>query len=62
MARYYDYCREHDVFLTHALIDPQVDRSKNRAEQDDPELCLGIVGENARGLIVRGAKMIAREV
>ena len=59
VLRYYEYCRERDVFLTHALLDPQVDRSKNRAEQADPYQCLGIVGENTQGLIVRGAKMIA---
>lgn len=59
VLRYYEYCRERDVFLTHALIDPQVDRSKNRAEQADPYQCLGIVDENQQGLIVRGAKMIA---
>jgi 4-hydroxyphenylacetate 3-monooxygenase len=59
VLRYYEYCREHDLFLTHALIDPQVDRTKNRAQQDDPYLCLRIVEENSRGLIVRGAKMVA---
>jgi 4-hydroxyphenylacetate 3-monooxygenase oxygenase component len=57
--RYYEDCRERDLFLTHALIDPQVDRAKNRAEQDDPYLCLRIVEETKQGLIVRGAKMIA---
>jgi 4-hydroxyphenylacetate 3-monooxygenase len=57
--RYYEHCREHDVFLTHALIDPQVDRSKNRAEQEDPDLCLGIVKETSDGLVVRGGKMLA---
>ena len=56
---YYEDCRERDLFLTHALIDPQVDRSKNRAEQDDPYLCLRIVEETKQGLIVRGGKMIA---
>jgi 4-hydroxyphenylacetate 3-monooxygenase len=59
VLRYYEHCRERDVFLTHALIDPQVDRSKNRAEQADPYQCLGIVEENKQGLIVRGGKMIA---
>lgn len=59
VLRYYEHCREHDLFLTHALIDPQVNRAKNRAQQDDPYLCVRIVEENARGLIVRGAKMIA---
>jgi 4-hydroxyphenylacetate 3-monooxygenase oxygenase component len=59
VLRYYEHCREHDLFLTHALIDPQVDRSKNRAEQDDPYLCLRIVEESKYGLLVRGGKMIA---
>ena len=56
---YYEYCRENDLFLTHTLVDPQVDRSRNRAEQDDPHQCLGIVDETAEGLVIRGAKMIA---
>ena len=56
---YYEHCRERDLFMTHTLIDPQVDRSKNRAEQDDPHLCLGVVDETDEGLIVREAKMIA---
>ncbi len=56
---YYEHCREHDLFLTHTLVDPQVDRSKNRAEQDDPYQCLGVVDETAEGLVIRGAKMIA---
>ncbi|MBI3247801.1 MAG: 4-hydroxyphenylacetate 3-monooxygenase, oxygenase component [Deltaproteobacteria bacterium] len=59
VGRYYEECRERDLFLTHALIDPQVDRSKNRAQQDDPYQCLRIVEETQQGLIVRGAKMVA---
>src|SRR5205823_12328450 len=57
--RYYEHCREQDVFLTHALIDPQIDRSKNRVQQDDPYLCLRMVKETSQGLIVRGGKMVA---
>ena len=56
---YYEHCRESDLFLTHTLVDPQVDRSKNRAEQDDPYQCLGIVDETSEGLVIRGGKMIA---
>ena len=59
VSAYYEHCRERDLFMTHTLIDPQVDRSKNRAEQDDPYQCLGIVDETSEGPIVRGAKMIA---
>lgn len=56
---YYEYIRENDLFLTHALIDPQIDRSKNRAQQADPYQCLRIVEENEQGVVVRGCKMIA---
>ena len=57
--KYYEYLRENDLFLTHARIDPQVERSKNRAQQRDPHLAVSVVDENDRGVVVRGAKMIA---
>ena len=55
---YYEYCRENDLFLTHVLITPQVDRSKPSSEQEDPFIHLGRVGETDEGIIVRGAKMV----
>jgi anthranilate 3-monooxygenase (FAD) / 4-hydroxyphenylacetate 3-monooxygenase len=57
-TRYYEYVRERDLFLTHMLINPQIDRSKTSAQQEDPFLHLGRVGETADGIIVRGAKML----
>jgi anthranilate 3-monooxygenase (FAD) / 4-hydroxyphenylacetate 3-monooxygenase len=57
-TRYYEHVREHDLFLTHMLINPQVDRSKTSAEQEDPFLHLGRVRETSDGIIVRGAKML----
>ena len=57
-TRYYEYVREHDLFLTHMLINPQVDRSKTSAQQEDPFLHLGRVRETNDGIIVRGAKML----
>lgn len=56
--RYYEFVRENDLFLTHVLINPQVDRSKTSANQEDPFLHLGRVRETKDGLIVRGAKML----
>ena len=35
---YYEHCRENDLFLTHTLVDPQIDRSKKRI----PNLSLNI--------------------
>lgn len=58
MAAYYAYVRDHDLFLTHTLVNPQVDRSKTSAEQDDPYTHLGRVRATAEGLVVRGAKML----
>lgn len=59
LSRYYEYCRSNDLFLTHAIVNPQVDRSKSSAEQRNPYMHLGIVEERADGLVVRGAKMLA---
>jgi anthranilate 3-monooxygenase (FAD)/4-hydroxyphenylacetate 3-monooxygenase len=57
-VRYYEHVRENDLFLTHVLINPQIDRSRTSAEQEEPFLHLGKVGETKAGIIVRGAKML----
>lgn len=56
-VNYYTYCREHDICLTHALGDPQIDRSIGPSV--DPDLALRIVSETTDGIIVRGAKQLA---
>jgi 4-hydroxyphenylacetate 3-monooxygenase oxygenase component len=56
---YYKYCRERDLFLTHAIVNPQTDRSKASHQHDDAFAHLGVVEETKDGLIVRGAKMLA---
>jgi anthranilate 3-monooxygenase (FAD) / 4-hydroxyphenylacetate 3-monooxygenase len=58
-ARYHEYARERDLFLTHMLINPQTDRSRTSADQEDPFMHLGRVRETGEGIIVRGAKMLA---
>ena len=57
--RYYEYIRDNDLFLTHALIPPQTDRSKSSHEQRDEFLHMGVVEETSDGLVVRGARMLA---
>ena len=56
---YYEYCRTRDLFLTHAIVNPQSDRSKGSHEQEHAFVHLGVVDETRDGLIVRGAKMLA---
>ena len=56
---YYRHLRDNDLFLTHAIVNPQNDRSKTSHEQADMYTHLGVVKETAEGIIVRGAKMLA---
>jgi 4-hydroxyphenylacetate 3-monooxygenase oxygenase component len=59
VLNYYRFCRDKDLFLTHAIVNPQVDRSKSSSEQADEYAHLRVVEETKEGLIVRGAKMLA---
>lgn len=59
IAAYFELVRENDLALTHALTNPQVDRSKRDSELDDPFTSLGVVRETSDGIIVRGARMLA---
>jgi 4-hydroxyphenylacetate 3-monooxygenase oxygenase component len=59
VRNYYRYCRDRDLFATHAIVNPQTDRSKGSHEQADQFAHLGVVEETKDGLIVRGAKMLA---
>ena len=59
IRRYYEYVREHDLCLTHTLINPQANRSKTVGEQADPFLPAGIVRETDEGIVIRGARMLA---
>jgi 4-hydroxyphenylacetate 3-monooxygenase oxygenase component len=56
---YYKYCRDRDLFLTHAIVNPQTDRSRGSHEQQGEFAHLGVVDESKDGLVVRGAKMLA---
>ncbi|MFF2858225.1 4-hydroxyphenylacetate 3-hydroxylase N-terminal domain-containing protein, partial [Peribacillus sp. NPDC058002] len=53
---YYAYIRDNDLFLTHAIINPQNDRSKQSHEQKETYTHLGTVEEKEEGILVRGAK------
>lgn len=59
LADYYRYARDNDLYLTYVIINPQADRSKNAAQQQDPYLSAGVVDRDAEGLTIRGAKMLA---
>ena len=63
LLNYHRYCMENDLFLTHALGDPQVDRSQQpqneQREISEEEVALHVVEETNEGVIVNGAKQLA---
>ncbi len=59
VRNYYKYCRDRDLFLTHAIVNPQSDRSRGSHQQEEAFVHLGVAEEGKDGLIVRGAKMLA---
>ncbi|MDQ6732381.1 MAG: 4-hydroxyphenylacetate 3-hydroxylase [Actinomycetota bacterium] len=56
---YQAHMRDHDLSTTHALMNPQVDRSQPEADQAMGQVALHKVGETADAIVVRGARMLA---
>jgi len=59
LADYYRYARDNDLYMTYVIINPQADRSKTACQQQDRTLTAGVVDQDAEGLTIRGAKMLA---
>lgn len=59
IKNYYRYVRDNDLCLTHALTNPQVNRSVRADQLPDPYIALGLVQETEEGIVVRGARMLA---
>lgn len=59
ITSYYEKARDEHRFITTAILDPQIDRSKSSNEITDKDALLRVIKETEDGVIVRGAKMIA---
>ncbi len=57
---YYEYIRENDIVMTHTLVNLQRSRSVGATPFDDrTEVALSVADENADGIVVRGARVLA---
>jgi 4-hydroxyphenylacetate 3-monooxygenase len=59
---YYRFARDNDLYLSYVIINPQADRSKPAHAQPGNQsgsLAAAVVDEDAEGLTIRGAKMLA---
>ena len=59
VVNYWRHVAKNDLFLTHALLDPQLDKGKLRHQQSDPGICLHVTAHNADGIVLNGMKRIA---
>jgi 4-hydroxyphenylacetate 3-monooxygenase len=59
ILRYYEYVREHDLTLTHALINLQRSRSPLGGLTLNEDTALRVVRETDAGLVVRGSRVLA---
>ena len=59
VVAYHRHVAHEDLFLTHALLDPQLDKGRLRHQQRDPGIPLRVVDRTSEGLIVNGIKRIA---
>jgi len=58
LLEYFTYARDHDLFVTYVIINPQADRAKGASEQADEFLVAAICDEDATGITIKGAKML----
>jgi 4-hydroxyphenylacetate 3-monooxygenase len=59
IVRYYEYIREHDLTLTHALINLQRGRSPSGVQNLSEDTALRVVRETDAGIVVRGSRVLA---
>ena len=55
---FYEFLRDHDIYITYTIIPPQLDRSKPMHQQKPSDLYAGVVDEHDDGVIIRGAQML----
>jgi 4-hydroxyphenylacetate 3-monooxygenase len=59
IVRFYEYVRDNDLYVSYAIVPPQIDRSKPAHQQADPHLYAGVVAERDGGIVIKGAQMLA---
>ena len=60
IQQYYEYIREHDLVLTHTLVNLQRSRAPlGTPLEDQTDVALSVVKETDAGIVVRGARVLA---
>lgn len=59
LAKFHREVVEKDLSMTHAIIQPAIDKSIGELQGINAEIAARVVGRNENGVIVRGAKVLA---
>ena len=59
VLRYHRHARDNHLYLSYAIVPPQIDRSKPAHKQSDPTLHAGVVAERDGGIVLKGAQQLA---
>jgi len=59
LTSFHEFARDNHLYISYAIVPPQIDRSKPSHQQSDPTLCAGVVGERDGGIVLKGAQQLA---
>src|SRR5262249_57650223 len=52
VVAFYEHVRDNHLYLSYAIVPPQIDRSKPAHQQSDPTLYAGVVKERDAGIVI----------
>jgi 4-hydroxyphenylacetate 3-monooxygenase len=59
IVRYHAHARDNHLYLSYAIVPPQIDRSRPAHQQSDTTLHAGVVKERDDGIVLKGAQQLA---
>ena len=59
VIRWHERARDNSLYLSYAIVPPQIDRSKPAHKQSDPTLHAGVVKERDDGIVLKGCQQLA---
>ena len=59
VVSFYESARDQHLYVSYAIVPPQIDRSKPAHKQSDPTLHAGVVKERDDGIVIAGAQQVA---
>ncbi|WP_145413222.1 4-hydroxyphenylacetate 3-hydroxylase family protein [Paenibacillus xylanexedens] len=61
LRNYYAYCRDHDITLSHAFIQPHASKISGQMDATEDAIAAKVVDRTDEGLIIKGAFMMATQ-